>query len=82
MYDINYVWRRLLNELMDRNMSFDIVNNVLSFKGLPEGCRGLWLHFNEIRIAEEGDKIAGDMLILENYNFNDYNEITFYTRGC
>jgi hypothetical protein len=81
MYETNKTWRKLINELMDKNIFFDIVNNVLTFKGLPKDCQGLWLHFNEIRIAEQYGEKAGDMLILEDYKINNNDEIIFYTRG-
>jgi len=78
---MNKVWKKLITELLDKNITFDLVNNVLSFEGLPDDVRGLWLWFGEVRIAHEDEKTAGEMLILTGFDFNERDELIMFTRG-
>jgi len=75
------LWKRLITELLDKDIYFDLVNNVLTFKGLPDDTKGLWLWFGEIRVAMEGETTAGKMLILNEYELNEDNELIVHTAG-
>lgn len=78
---MNKIWKTLITTLMDKNIPFSIVNNVLEFKGMPDGVKGLWLWFGEIRVVMEGDMKAGDMLIMSDFDFTTDNELVIHTRG-
>lgn len=65
------IWRELIIELAERNVRFELINNVLSFEGLPQGVEGLWYWFGEVKIVRDGQRRAGDMDRLADYNFKE-----------
>lgn len=65
------IWKKLLTELIEKEINFDLVNNVLSGEFLGDDVKGLWFWFGNIKIACKGKDKAGEMLILNSYEISE-----------
>lgn len=72
------IWKNLINDLLERDEYFDLVNNVLSSKVFGENVRGVWFWFGNLRLAMEGQTRAGEMHIIDGYDFNEDGTMNFH----
>lgn len=72
------VLKNLMSDLFDRGEHFDFVNNVLSSKAFGEDVKGIWLWFGNLRLAMHGDTTAGEMAIIDGYDFAEDGSVNFH----
>lgn len=82
------LWKKLITELVEKEVGFDLVNGVLCGRFIADDVKGLWFWFGEIKVVHEGKDKAGDMLVLESYELTKNEEgkwfIYLFTKeeGC
>jgi len=64
------LWKKLITELVEKEIGFNLINGVISGKFIGKDVKGLWFWFGEIKVAHEGKNEAGDMLVLESYQLS------------
>jgi hypothetical protein len=55
------IWKEIINKLMDNDIHFNIINNVLTCKNFGDEVKGLWFWLGEVRLAFNNDTTCGEM---------------------